>query len=91
MFLFRANSLPIVFSVLKVTLRLECLNNLVINLFCLTTYDYVNFVHLVCVFPSLCSCSSFVRLTLFKIALSYLLLYSICFIVPVPVAARSKA
>ena len=90
MFLFRANNLPIVFSVLKETLRLEFQNNLVINLVCLPTY--VNLALLVFVLPALCSCSSFVRLTLFKIAVSYfLLLYSICFIVPATVAARSKA
>jgi len=68
-----------VFLVFKETLRSVFLNNLIINLVCLPTY--VNLAHLICVFPSLCFCSSFVRLTLFKIAISYLLLYCICFIV----------
>jgi len=79
MLLFQINNFPIVFLVLKETLRLVFLKNLVINLVCLP--PYVNLAHLVCVFPSFCSCLSFVWLTLFKIAVSYLLLYSICFIV----------
>ena len=82
MFLFWVNNFPIVFLVLKETLRSVFLNNLIINLVCLPTY--VNLAHLVCVFPSLCSCSSFVWLTLSKIAVSYLLLYSICFIASFP-------
>ena len=45
------------------------------NLVSLPTY--VNLAHVVCVFPSLYSCTSFVPLTLFKIAVSYLL-YIIC-------------
>ena len=65
MLLFQVNNFPIVFLFLKETLRLVFLNNLVINLICLPTY--VNLAHLVCVFPSLCSC-------LFNIAVSYLLL-----------------
>jgi len=70
MFLFWVNNFPTVFLVLKDTLKLVFLNNLVINLVCLPTY--VNFAHLVCVFPSLCFCPSFIWLTLFKIAVSYL-------------------
>ena len=65
MFLLRANKLPVVSSVLKETLRLECLNNLMINLVCLPTH--VNLAHLCCVFPSLCSRSSFIGLTLLKL------------------------
>ena len=60
-------------------MRLEFLNNFIMNLVCFSTY--INFTHLVCDFSFLYSCSFFVQLTMFKTALSYLLLCSICFIV----------
>jgi len=66
-----------VLPVLKETLRLEFLKNIVINLVCRPTY--VNLTHLVFVFTSFCSCTSFVAVILFKILVSYLLLYNICF------------
>jgi hypothetical protein len=79
MILFWAYSLPMVLSVLKETLGLEFLNTVVINLFCRPTY--VNMVHLVFVFTSVCSYKLFDRVILFKILMSYLLLYNISFIV----------
>jgi len=72
---------PIVFLVLKEILRLAFLNNFVMNLVCFEIYR--NFTHLFCDFFFFCSCSFFVHLTLFKIAVSYLLLHSTRFIVSV--------
>jgi len=54
-------------------------NNFVMNLVCFETY--INFTHLVCDFFFFFSFSFFVQLTLFKIAVSYLLLCSTCFLV----------
>jgi len=82
MFLFRANKLPLLSSVLKETLRLECLNNLMINLACLPTYE--NLAHLCCVFPSLCSRSSFIGLSLLQ------LLYHICYYIVSVLLCRSQ-
>ena len=51
MFLFQVNNFPIVFLVLKETLRLVFLNNLVISLVCLPTY-----VNLAILFVSFLPC-----------------------------------
>jgi hypothetical protein len=79
MFLFLVNNFLIVFLVLKEILRLEFLNNYVMNLVCFPTY--INFTDLGCAVSVVYAFSFLVWLTLFKIAVSHLLLCSICFIV----------
>lgn len=79
MFLFTFNNFPLAFSVLKEILRLEFLNSFVISLVCFPTY--VNLAH----FFVICSSCILVLfhsffITLFKIAVSYLLWYKISFI-----------
>ena len=67
--------LLMVLSVLKATLRLEFLNNLVINFVCRPTYVNLDHLVFIFVFTSFCVCASIVRAILFI----YLFLFFSCY------------